>query len=391
MPRRPHQLTSAFPGWNAPGRRPALRSGRLHQPASAFTLLELLLVVAVIAILAALLLPTLAKAKAKAKRTQCLNNLKQVGLAFHSFVHDHADRFPMQVSTNSGGSLEFVQAGNALSGGFYFAFRHLQALSNDLGEPKLLVCAADTRMAAENFSALKNENVSYFVGITADYGKPDSILAGDRNITNPSFGAGSILRVGANDAIEWTSELHQFSGNFLFADGRVELLNNTALGAAVSHSPVGQNTFLPPVIAPPAPSGSANASAPGASIAGTNNAFPRLEDIFPSQPGNPASAGARVSRPSGPSRPVADEPVGLASSNRVPATNALALRGTNAIAKTADADTRAGDDWPITIAKAFGNLGYKSTYLFLLIIMAILLTLEVLRRRRARRKMTREQ
>ena len=229
----------------------------------AFTLVELLTVIAVIGILAALLLPALAQGKARARRIECVNNLKQTGLAFHVFENDHNGRLPTQVSTNDSGSLEFVVAGFEAHGPFYFSSEHFRPLAGTLGTPKLLACPSDSeRWAATNFNQFTNWNLSYLVGLPSSADNPGAIFAADRNFPAarccPPLGPTIGHTTNYFDPLHggWGTGLHERKGDVLFADGHVEESYNAIV---MSESSVPEFVVFPDVKAsrgsPPTGSG----------------------------------------------------------------------------------------------------------------------------------------
>lgn len=128
--------------------------------------------VATTAILAGMLLPALAKAKGKAESIKCVNNMKNIGLAFRIFATDHGDQYPFNVITNETGvRIEAVGMDTV---------HVFLALSNELGSPQLLVCPADqSKHPAASMASLTAANISYEVktGPEVKESNPQEVLA----------------------------------------------------------------------------------------------------------------------------------------------------------------------------------------------------------------------
>jgi len=175
----------------------------MKQQKKAFTLIELLVVIAIIAILAAMLLPALAAAKRKAQKINCVNNLKQVGLAFRIWSGDNGDKYPMAVAAGAGGAQDYLNRSGAAASKYNPGMAFM-VMSNELSTPKVCYCPSDSYhstnaltfgYAAGGFLNCTGPNgatlasaqagpgcLSYFINGDSSDVDPQYIIDGDENI-----------------------------------------------------------------------------------------------------------------------------------------------------------------------------------------------------------------
>ncbi|HKQ39509.1 MAG TPA: prepilin-type N-terminal cleavage/methylation domain-containing protein [Verrucomicrobiae bacterium] len=210
----------------------------------AFTLIELLVVIAVIAILAALLLPALARAKVQARRTVCLNNLKQIGAGFRGWANDHNGKFPWKVEKADGGGKPDGLTPSTANVQF-------SIVAKELAMTKILVCPADApRSPAFDFATLALVNLSYCLGNEADEQRPSNMLATDRNLVGFDFTGLPenincfILSGGAVNA-RWRRDICHGAniGLVALSDGSAQRYNNAALIPSILSSQTDDGTL----------------------------------------------------------------------------------------------------------------------------------------------------
>jgi prepilin-type processing-associated H-X9-DG protein len=214
-------------------------------PDRGFTRTDLCAVLMAVALLAFIALPALGKMKPHSARASCANNLRQLGVGWHSWAKENGNKPPWHVPPVDGGTKAIPMP-----------YRHFAIISNYVASPAIMVCPSDkVKIAARDFSNdpakgllstnFENKAIGYFIGAELTMDEPKTMMAGDRTVTKNVYGNCTyigVLTSRLRAPTNWTKEAHEGRmGNLLFSDGSVRAVDDGGLAKAVLDNPLDPN------------------------------------------------------------------------------------------------------------------------------------------------------